>query len=189
MPLHIRNVTCALGLYVADSFLSFVIEFVLGINLAVNTYMKKMNQYVAPVIMFTAIELTFFIISIETSSLYNLPDYLRQSITTFSRICFFIISLNVFLLLEQNWKNYKRLGTILSAMGFASYAVYLFHRPLLTIFIRGSAWNWFVHHSSSKELRFIALAVVSFPLIFLISYWIQAAHNSLQKIFSLISTH
>ena len=172
----------ALGLYVADSFLSFVIEFVIGINLAVNAYTKKTDQYIAlPVIVFTAIVLTCFTISMETSFLYDLSDYVRQPITTFSRICFFIIFLNVFLLLEQHWKDYKKLATLLSAMGFASYSVYLFHRPLWTILIRGSVWNWFVHQTSSKDLRFIALAIVSLPLIFLISYWIQAAHDSLQK--------
>ncbi len=63
------------------------------------------------------------------------------------------------------------------------YCVYLFHRPLLTILIRGSVWNLFVHQTSSKDLKFIALAVVSFPLVFLISYWIQTARDSLQKIF------
>ena len=174
----------ALGLYVADSFLSFVIEFVLSINIAVNAYTKKMNQYIAlPIIIFTAIELTCFIISMKTSFIYDLSDYVRQSITTFSRICFFMIFLNVFLLLEQHWENYKRLVTVLSAMGFASYSVYLFHRPLLTILIRGSVWNWFFHQISSKDLKFIALAVVSFPLIFLIIYWIQTAHDSLQKNF------
>lgn len=171
-----------LGLYLADSFLRFVIEFVLGMNIALDTHSRKMNQYLAfPVVMFAAIELTFFIIVMETSVLYSWPDYVRYSITTFSRICFFFVALNIFLLMEQNWKTYKKIVPLVSAMSLASYAVYLFHRPLLTILVRGDAWNWFVHQPFPKDVKFFTLAVVSFPLIFLISYWIQTAHDSMQK--------
>lgn len=171
-----------LGLYLDDSFLRFVIEFVLGMNIALDTHNRKMNQYSAfTVVMFAAIELICFIIFMETSILYSLPDYVRYSITTFSRICFFVVALNIFLFMEQHWKNYKKIVPLVSAMSLASYAVYLFHRPLLTILVRGAAWNWFVHQPFPKDVKFITLAVVSFPLIFLISYWIQIAHDAMQK--------
>ena len=184
MSLYIRNNTAPLGLYLDDTFLRFVIEFILGITIALDTYKRKMNQYSSPsIIAFAAIELTCFIILMETSLLYNLPEYVRYSITTFSRICFFILVTNIFLFMEKNWKIYKKIVPLLSAMSLASYSVYLFHRPLLTIVVKGATWNWFIHQMLPKSINFITLAVFSFPLIFFISYWIQIAHDSMQKKF------
>lgn len=183
--LYILGITLtSLGLYLDDTFLRFAIEFVLGMNIALDVYKRKMNQYSSiSIIVVTAIELTCFVILMETSLLYNLPEYVRYSITTFSRICFFILFINIFIFMEKNWKNYNKIVPLMSAMSLASYSVYLFHRPLLTILVKGAAWNWFIHQTLPKSVNFITLAIVSFPLIFFISYWIQTAHDSMQKKF------
>jgi peptidoglycan/LPS O-acetylase OafA/YrhL len=150
MSLYIRNNTCSLGLYLDDTFLRFVIEFVLGITIALDTYKRKMNQYSSlSIIAFAAIELTCFIILMETSLLYNLPEYMRYSITTFSRICFYI-SYKYFPVYGKELEKLQKIVPLLSAMSLASYSVYLFHRPLLTILVKGATWNWLIHQMLPK---------------------------------------
>lgn len=171
-----------MGLYVRDSFLSFSIEFVFGMNIARDAHRQKMKQYSTfPVAMSAIALLTCFIILAQSSLLYSLAEYIRYPITTFSRICFFIVLLNIFSFLEKYWKYFSRLIPLLSALSFASYSVYLFHRPMLTIMTRGSVWNWIIHHTSTGYVRFISLFVISTPLIFLVSFWIQVAYDSIQK--------
>ncbi len=172
------------GFYVSDSFLSFVIEFVLGMNLARQAYEGKIKQYSASaVVMLTIIELVCFLTLIQTSLLKELPYYIHFSITTLSRICFFIVILNIFLLLEKRWKHFKRLIPLLSAMSLASYSVYLFHRPILTTLVRGPVWNWVISNRFPNSINFVCLFLISIPLTFLISYWIQKAYDSMQQKF------
>ena len=172
------------GFYVSDSFLSFVIEFVLGMNMAWQAHEGKIEQYsVLTVVLLTIVELACFFTLIKTSLLNELPYYLHFSITTLSRICFFIVILNIFLLLEKRWQHFKSLMPLLSTMSLASYAVYLFHRPILTIIVRGSAWHWIVSNRFPNSVNFICLFLTSIPLTFLISYWIQKAHDSMQQKF------
>ncbi|MBV8882579.1 MAG: acyltransferase [Chroococcidiopsidaceae cyanobacterium CP_BM_RX_35] len=170
------------GLYIRDSFLSFSVEFVLGMNIARDAYMRRMTKYSTfSVVTLVIILLTCFIILAQISLLYSLSEYIRYPITTFSRICFFFVVLNIFLFIEQHWKYFQRLVPLLSALSFASYSVFLFHRPMLTIITRGPVWNWIVHHISTGNIRFISLFIVSIPLIFLISFWMQIAYDSIQK--------
>jgi len=180
-------ILASMGLYVHDSFLSFSIEFVLGMNIARDAYMRRIKQYSSfPVVTSAIALLACFIILVQSSLLYNLAEYIRYPITTFSRICFFVVFLNIFLFLENYWKNFQKLVPLLSALSFASYSVYLFHRPMLTIITRGPTWNWVIHHTFTGYVRFISLFVISTPLIFLVSFWIQIAYDSVQK--KLLST-
>lgn len=170
------------GLYIHDSFLNFSIEFVLGMNIAQDAYRQKMKQYSTfPVAMLAIALLTFFVILTQSSLLYSLAEYIRYPITTFSRVCFFIVVLNIFLLIEKYWIYFPRIVPLLSRLSFASYAVYLFHRPMLTIITRGPIWNWIFHHTFTGYVRFIYLFVISIPLIFLVSFWIQIAYDSVQN--------
>ncbi|GEM_PF-2978843 len=176
------------GSYVRESFISFAIQFFIGMNMARHAYKGEMNRYSTPIVLiFSIIELALFLSSVNTSLLFQLPYYIYLPIMTLSKISFFIFALNILLNIKNRFQDFQRFTHLLYAMSLASYSAYLFHRPILTILTRGSAWDWIISHGFSGLQKFIILSIFSIPLIFIIGYWIQKAHDSVQK--KLIFTH
>lgn len=169
------------GLYVEDSFLRFSLEFALGINLAWKIKSKGIDQYVTSgVFIFSIIDLVIFSLMVETSGFYRLTYYLLDIFRTVSRICFFIFSLKILLFWENRWKHFPKIMPLLTAMSLASYPVYLFHRPIFATITNGPIWHWITHHISSIYLKYWLLGLISIPIIFIVSYGIQIAYDSIK---------
>lgn len=175
------------GFYARETFISFGIEFSIGMIMALYAYKGEIKRYSEPlVIIFSILEIGLFLLSVKTSLIFQLPYYIFHPIMTLSKICFFIVALNLLLMIKTFYSGFYRFTNIIYAMSLASYSAYLFHRPILTILTRGSAWDWILSNGFSGLQKFIILSIFSIPLIFIVSYWIQKAHDSMQK--KLIST-
>lgn len=168
--------------YVRESFMSFGIEFFLGMNMAWHVYRGEIKRYSSPMfVIFAITELGLFFFSVNTSLLFRLPYYIYFPVLTLSKINFFFVTLNILLISKNRFQHFQKFAPILYAMSLASYSAYLFHRPILTVLTKGSAWNWVISQGFSESQRFIILSIVSIPLIFMIGYWIQKAYDSVQK--------
>ncbi len=172
------------GFYVRESFISFAIQFFLGMNMAWHAYNGEIKRYSSPIVVILAIiELCLFIISVKTSLLFKLSYYIYFVVLTLSKISLFFIILNILIISKNSFQHFHKFASVLSTMSLASYSAYLFHRPILTVLTKGSAWNWVISHGFSDSQRFIILSIVGIPLIFLIGYWIQKTYDSMQKKF------
>src|SRR6476469_929143 len=174
----------AQGFYIQDSVLFFSPEFFLGMILAVVVRQQgQVRSLKLGTLGLLLVELSSFLTLSHTGWLYELPDYLAFPIRTLSRICFFGLALHTVLLLEQKWPGFKQMAPVLSTMGFASYAVYLFHRPLVAVVTQGPGWNWLSDRflASSNYLQLVGLAIIVLPILFPLGYWIQVIHDSLWK--------
>lgn len=172
----------AQGFYVQDSVLLFSPEFSLGMLLATTIHQHGNLRSLKPTTLaLLSIELASFFALSYTSWLYEIPESLAFPLKTLSRICFFGIALNTVLVLEQKWIAFKNLVPILSAMGFASYAVYLFHRPIVAVMTQGPGWNWISDRflGDSNYLQLAGLAIITIPILFLVGYWIQIGHDAI----------
>ncbi|MDF5722386.1 MAG: acyltransferase family protein [Rhizonema sp. PD37] len=172
------------GFYVRESFISFTIQFFLGMNMAWHVYNGEIKRYLSPkIVIFAIIELCLFLIFVKTALLFKLPYYIYSVILNLSKINLFLITFNILIIIKNSFQHFHKFAPVLSAMSLASYSAYLFHRPILTVLTKGSAWNWVISHGFSDSQRFIILSIVGIPLIFLIGYWIQKAYDSMQKKF------
>lgn len=66
---------------------------------------------------------------------------------------------------------------LLSLVSFASYGVYLFHRPALGLFTRLLG----LLPSAHPYLRLFLLIVIAIPLVFILSYWLQALDDNIRR--------
>lgn len=170
------------GFYVQDSVLIFSPEFSLGMILAVTIQQQGHLRRLKPITLaLLSIELASFFALSHTTWLYEMPDYLVFPIKTLSRICFFGIALNAVLFLEQKWPTFKTLVPVFSVMGFASYAVYLFHRPIIAVMTQGPGWTFISDRlfGDSDYLQLAGLAAITLPILFLAGYWIQVGHDAI----------
>ncbi|MBO3461686.1 acyltransferase [Aetokthonos hydrillicola Thurmond2011] len=170
------------GFYVRDSFISFTIQFFLGMKMALDVYKRKIKRYLSSIVFILAIlEIGLFFIIVNSSLFFKLPYYIYFSVLTLSEISFFFVALNFLIIIENRFRSFQQFTPILHGMSLASYSAYLFHRPILTVLTKGSAWNWIISQKLLESQRFIILSTVSIPLIFLIGYWIQITYDFVQR--------
>lgn len=167
-------------IYASDLFLNFALEFATGMVLALKLHKGRSLQYSPkPIIAVAILELIVVVALMKFAELESLSD--QSPITTLTRLCFFVIAFNGLLFVERTWTGFKRIVPLLLTMSAASYAVYLFHRPMLTIITEGPIWQWVIDGVESTAVRCIILFVFGVPIFFLVGHWIQIAYDSSLK--------
>lgn len=166
--------------YVSDLFLNFAIEFSIGMILALRLHQGRSLQYApAPIIAVALLELALVAGLLKFALLPSLSE--QSPITTLSRLCFFVVAFNGLLFLEKTWTGFRQIVPLLLTMSAASYAVYLFHRPMLAIITEGPVWQWLLDRVESTAVRCVILFIFSVPIFFMVGHWIQIAYDSTLK--------
>jgi peptidoglycan/LPS O-acetylase OafA/YrhL len=170
----------ARGLYVEDTFLFYSIDFLLGMDLARLVVREGKNYYLgARAAGLACVGFAVFV------TLFELPlvgetTWVRHAAIKLGGLSFFLLALNTLRYLEM---RSERWVLFLSSASYASYPVYLLHRPIWTIAVKSPIWTWLIGLESllAPYLRFIYLALLGIPGIFAFGFCAQSAYDSLLK--------
>jgi len=163
------------GVYLSDTVLMFGLEFVLGMDLAARMTINQRNPYLSRVGWGVgAFALMAFAVAYQALGWSELSHWITWPLTTFGRLGFFLVTLNIAARI-----NTPRLAKAAVPLAFASYAVYLFHRPFWTLAVQSPLWGWIgrLPPVLVNPMQFTYLVLVGIPLIFFVSYWIQSAND------------
>jgi peptidoglycan/LPS O-acetylase OafA/YrhL len=170
----------ARGLYVEDTVLFYCVDFLLGMDFARLVVRGGRNWYLGA--RAAGLALVGFVAFV---ALFELPlvsevDWVRYSVIKLGGVSFFLLALNALRYLEM---RFDRGMLFLSKVSYASYPVYLLHRPIWTLAVNSPIWTWLISLEPplAPYLWFIYLAVFGIPGIFAFGFWMQSTCDSLLK--------
>lgn len=163
------------GYYLSDTVLMYGPEFLLGMGLAQRVRRGRPDSYLAPAGLLTGL-LIFLVWAVvyQTAAWSDLNLWITWPLTTAGRIGFFLVALNL-----ASRVSARRLTLAAAPLAFASYAVFLFHRPMWTLAINSPLWGWIgrLPDVLIHSVQFVYLALLGIPLIFVVAYWMQYAND------------
>ena len=170
----------ARGLYVQDTLLFFWIEFCLGMDLARLVVKAGKNRYFGIyAILFAMLGFVMYV-ALLALPLVNGAPWVKYAAVKLGGISFFVLVLNISRYLGS---RFERWMNFLSKTSYASYPVYLFHRPIWTLAINSPIWAWLLKLESplGPFSRFVYLAVLGIPGIFAVGFWLQSTYDALLR--------
>jgi len=165
----------SVGFYLSDTVLMYGPEFVLGMDFALRMKNRNSNPYTSRVgWLIGAIALVTFVVAYQTPQWWGLSPAITWPLTTSGRIGFFLVILNIVSRVKTS-----RFEVAIVPLAYASYAVFLFHRPMWTAAILSPLWGWFgrLPDVLAGAVQFSYLVLLGIPLIFVISYWMQSSYD------------
>jgi peptidoglycan/LPS O-acetylase OafA/YrhL len=113
-------------------------------------------------------------------AVYLYPNYFQTTnkpslISTINIITFVILNMMMFLfviivkhlsLILKNWKYY----TIIKSVSYASYSIFLFHRPIWWLFLK-------IYNPMNGYVRGGFLVIIGIPVTIVTSYYMQKAYD------------
>ncbi len=163
------------GYYLSDTVLLYGLAFVLGMDLAIRMGEPSPNPYLSrKALYFSLLAFGVFALIYQFADWSGLTPWVTKPLTLLGEVSFFLVALNLAVRLGT-----QRPNLLLSSLAFASYAVFLFHRPMWTLAVLSPLWGWISRLPPAyvSLTQFSYLVLLGMPLIFLVSYWIQIAND------------